>query len=259
MGGNDVPENGQGSSHHGGSTFDHDILAQQLTDLARTLHQRAHPDDVLRTVVHAAIQLIPGVEEGSISVVLGRKDASSRAPSGELPSLVDDIQTELGEGPCLEAAYLERTVRVPDMNTEQRWPRFARRAAELGVGSMLAFQLYVDDDNLGALNLYSRKVNAFSDESEHIGQLVAGHAAVAFAEAEETSNLQLAVSSRDRIGQAKGILMERYKITEQEAFLILARASQNTNIKLIRICDHLTETGEIPGVSEAATADEEAG
>ncbi|GAB3251358.1 GAF and ANTAR domain-containing protein [Arthrobacter pigmenti] len=256
---NGVPAAEQFSLHNGGMTMDHDMLAQQLTDLARALHEGAHPDDVLRTVVHAAIQLIPGVEEGSISVVLGRKDASSRAPSGELPSMVDDIQTELGEGPCLEAAYMERTVRVPDMKTEQRWPRFAERAAQLGVGSMLAFQLYVDNDNLGALNLYSRKVNAFSDESEHIGQLVAGHAAVAFADAEETSNLQLAVSSRDRIGQAKGILMERYKITEQEAFLILARASQNTNIKLIRICDHLTETGEIPGVPEAAIADEETG
>ncbi|HET7415064.1 MAG TPA: hypothetical protein VFI97_05140, partial [Arthrobacter sp.] len=98
MASNDVPEKGQGSSHNGGTTSDHDMLAQQLTDLARDLHERACPEDVLRTVVHAAIQLIPGVEEGSISVVLGRKDASSRAPSGELPSMVDDIQTELGEG-----------------------------------------------------------------------------------------------------------------------------------------------------------------
>lgn len=253
MANNGAPETGE-SSHNGGEATDHDVLARQLTDLARALHERANPDDVLRTVVHAAVQLIPGVEEGSISVVLGRKDASSRAPSGELPSRVDEVQTELGEGPCLTAAYEEHTVRVSDMGTERRWPRFAQRAAELGVGSMLAFQLYVDNDKLGALNLYSTKVDAFDDESEHIGRLVAGHAAIAFAEAEEINNLQLAVSSRDRIGQAKGILMERYKITEHQAFLILAQASQNTNIKLTRIAEDLTETGEMPALPKTGSA-----
>ncbi|WP_245580168.1 GAF and ANTAR domain-containing protein [Arthrobacter castelli] len=243
----DVPGSDSLSSHD--QKLERDELAWQLTDLARDLQRHSSPDEVLRSVVDAAIQLIPGVEEGSISVVLGRKNASSRAPSGALPSQVDDIQTELGEGPCLKAAYQERIVRVSNMTTEQRWPRFAQRAAELGVGSMLAFQLYVDNDNMGALNLYSSSVDAFGHESEEIGRLVAGHAAVAFAEAEETSNLQLAISSRDRIGQAKGILMERYKITEQQAFLMLARASQNTNIKLLRIAEQLADTGEIPGLS----------
>lgn len=255
MSGEEATSHERYSSHNGGTAANNEVLAKQLTELARTLHERRDPDDVLRTVVHAAIQLIPGVEEGSISVVLGRKNASSRAPSGDLPKLVDDLQTDLGEGPCLEAAYNEHTVRVPEMATEQRWPRFAKGAAEAGVGSMLAFQLYVENDNLGALNLYSRQTNAFGDESEEIGTLVADHAAVAFAEAEEITNLHLAVSSRDRIGQAKGILMERYKIAEQQAFLILARASQTTNIKLIQVAEHLTETGEIKGVDDVESSD----
>jgi GAF domain-containing protein len=198
-------------------------------------------------VVHAAIELIPGVEEASISVVFDRKTVQSRAPSGSLPSLIDQLQTRLGQGPCLEAAYEEHTVRVPDMRTESRWPVFVARAREAGVGSMLAFQLFVEQQNLGALNLYSRHPNAFTGESEYIGLMVATHAALAYAEANEVGHLTASLSTRDKIGQAKGILMERYKITDQQAFILLAGVSQNTNTKLTALAETLTSTGELPG------------
>lgn len=237
---------GQPSAHNAGNAAGNDALAWQLTELARTLHEEQDPDDVLRSVVHAAIELIPGVEEGSISVVFDRKTATSRAPSGQLPRIVDELQNDTGQGPCLEAAYEEKTVRVPDMSTEQRWPVFARKACEAGVGSMLAFQLYVDEKNLGALNLYSRQANVFTDESEHIGLMVAAHAATAYAEANQMEQLAESVSTRDRIGQAKGILMERYKITPDQAFYLLSKVSQTTNMKLNSVADQLAATGEIP-------------
>ncbi|WP_051441499.1 GAF domain-containing protein, partial [Arthrobacter sp. H14] len=162
-----IKESGRGEpSEHNGGNASPEELARKLSDLARTLHEEQDPDDVLRSVVHAAIELIPGVEEGSISVVFDRKNVGSRAPSGELPCMVDALQNETGQGPCLDAAYQHRTVRVPDMSCEQRWPVFAEKASAAGVGSMLAFQLYVDERNLGALNLYSRRPSAFTDESE---------------------------------------------------------------------------------------------
>jgi transcriptional regulator with GAF, ATPase, and Fis domain len=170
----------------------------------------------------------------------------SHAPSHELPLRVDALQSETGQGPCLDAVFEHRTVSVPDMANEDRWPRFAARAAELGAGSMLAFQLFVEGDNLGALNLYSRSTKAFDTESEEIGLLVAAHAAVAFAESRKMTQMHDALASRDLIGQAKGILMERYKITAAQAFILLGHSSSRTNTKLIRVAEHLTGTGELP-------------
>ena len=237
---------GMPSSHHGNNDRERD-LATELAELARSLQQKPDADAVLAGFVHAALDLIPGVDEGSVSVVLGRKNVGSRAPSGDLPERIDALQMETGEGPCLEAAYEHRTVRVPDMAHETRWPLFAKRATEAGAKGMLSIQLWVEGDNLGALNLYSYEPNAFTDESENIGLLVASHAAVAFAEAEKSRQLHAAVDSRDIIGQAKGILMERHKITGEQAFIVLSMASQRSNTKLRDVADHLITSGELPG------------
>lgn len=131
------------------------------------------------------------------------------------------------------------------MRTEQRWPEFAKRAVDLGVGSMLSIQLYVTGDNLGALNLYSEAAEAFDDESEHVGLLLASHAAIAMASAQQQEQLVQAITTRDLIGQAKGILMERHKITSEQAFTLLIRASQLANTKLRDVAEHLTTTGEL--------------
>lgn len=122
---------------------------------------------------------------------------------------------------------------------------FCARATQLGVRSMLAIQLYVEGDNLGALNLHSRHVDAFSDESEQVALMFAAHAAVAMADARQHDQMVTAVDSRDLIGQAKGILIERYKISSIEAFRLLVVASQNTNIKLYDIAEYLVRTGAL--------------
>ena len=236
---------GQRSSHNEGEAIGEDPLAVELADLAQDLYDRS-ADELLEAMVRAAVQMIPGVEDGSISIVIGRATMSSQAPTSDLPSKVDAIQMEEGEGPCLSAVYEETTVRIPDLNTEQRWPNFSRRAAEeTGVRAMLAFQLFVEGENLGALNLYSSRPDVFTDESEHIGLLVAAHAAVAFAEAREVTQLHEAIASRDLIGQAKGILMERYKVTATQAFYLLSEISSRTNTKLTAVAEHLVTSGEL--------------
>ncbi|ABK04548.1 putative GAF sensor protein [Arthrobacter sp. FB24] len=220
-------------------------LAGQLSDLARDLQQEQDTEVILKIIVHAALELIPHVSEASISLVTGRRTIESRAASGELPVKIDALQSEMGQGPCLEAAYDERVVRVPDLANDNRWPGFAQAAYNLGARSMLSIQLFVEGDKLGALNLYGQDVNVFDDESEQIALLVAAHAAIAFSDAKEIAQLTQALDTRDLIGQAKGILMERFKITPQQAFLVLTKASSESNMKLRDVAEHLASSGEI--------------
>ncbi|MFI7494849.1 GAF and ANTAR domain-containing protein [Kocuria sp. M4R2S49] len=222
-------------------------LAQRLSDLARTLQVEDDVQGTLEAMVHAALDLIPGVAEASISVARRRRGIESRAASGELPRTVDRLQEDTGEGPCMDAAYEERIVRVPDFRHEDRWPRFAPAALDAGATSMLAFQLYTDGDVLGALNVYGADFDAFTEESEEIGLLVAAHAAVALSAAQQVGHLHEALATRDLIGQAKGVLMERFKITPHEAFVILTTASSQTNTKLRDVAERLASTGVLTG------------
>jgi ANTAR domain-containing protein/GAF domain-containing protein len=221
-----------------------DDLATRLSELARDLQRQDDADHTMEMIVCAAVDVIPGVDEASISVVLGRRRVESHAATGDLPRVVDAIQREVGEGPCLDAVYDQHTVSVPDLGKEERWPKFCKRAFEAGAGSMLSFQLYVEGDNLGALNLYARQPGSFDEESTHVGLLFAAHAAVAYAGAQRQEQLRLGMSSRDLIGQAKGILMERHNLTGQRAFQLLVQASQDKNRRLHEIAEELVRSGE---------------
>lgn len=230
---------------HGVPPISADALAIRLGDIARELQREDDTDSMLAGIVHAALELVPHVAEASVSLITGRRTIDSRAASSDLPRRVDALQSETGQGPCLDASYEERVVSVPDLSKDQRWPQFSRAAVKLGARSMLSFQLFVDGDHLGALNLFGKDVEAFDAESERIGALVAAHAAVAVAGSQQVSQLTLALDTRDLIGQAKGILMERYKITAQQAFLLLSRASSELNIKLRDVAEKLTISGEM--------------
>ncbi|HEX3825491.1 MAG TPA: GAF and ANTAR domain-containing protein [Mycobacteriales bacterium] len=232
---------GKPSASDTGTAAGLDALATRLSEVARALQDESTPADTLAAVVQASIDLVPGADEGSISVVMGRRDVTSAAASSSLPERVDALQAETGQGPCLDAVYEQQTVRVPEMSIETRWPHFAQRAFEAGALGMLSFQLYVEGDNLGALNLYSRRANAFSDESEHVGLLLAAHAAIAYAGARTEEQLGRAIDHRDLIGQAKGILMERFDIDAQAAFAILVKFSQESDIKLFEMATRLTQ------------------
>ncbi|MDQ3901507.1 MAG: GAF and ANTAR domain-containing protein, partial [Actinomycetota bacterium] len=202
--------------------------------------------DTLRGIVAAAVDTVPGAQYAGLSEVQARREINTPASTDELVRVVDAVQYETGQGPCLDAIYLQQTVRVSDMGSDDRWPEFAKRAQQSGVGSMLSFQLYVVGDNLGALNLYNREPGAFDDDSEHVGLLFASHAAVAMAGAQRNEQLNQAMGTRDLIGQAKGILMERHKLTAEQAFMLLVRTSQVTNRKLRDIAEQLTTEGALP-------------
>jgi hypothetical protein len=226
-------------------------LAQALSGLARSLEAEDDTDRMLDDLVAAAVAVIPGVDEGSISVVRARRTVVSQSPTSELPKQVDAVQAEVGEGPCLDAVYEHPIVRVPDMRAETRWPKFAARAAEAGAGSMLSFRLWVEGDNLGALNLYGREPHAFGEESEAVGLLFVSHAAIAMAGAFKHDQLVEGLDARDLIGQAKGIVMERYNLDAVQAFALLVRTSQHTNTKLRDIAAELSSTGRLRSPSTA--------
>jgi hypothetical protein len=126
-----------------GFSQDSAALAAPLSDLARELQQEDDLHAVLSGIVYAPLDLVPGTAHASISHMTGRKQIDSEVASGELPRQVDALQSSTGQGPCLDAAYQERIVRVPDLSLEDRWPDFSRGAVELGARSMLSFQLFV--------------------------------------------------------------------------------------------------------------------
>lgn len=222
-----------------------DELAGAFAEFARSVQQQSDPDSTLVEIVRAAVDLIPGCDEGSISVVLGRKTVSSQAPSSELPVAVDALQQSTGQGPCLDAAYVHETVRVPDMSRETRWPLFGARALEAGAAGMLACQLYVEGDDLGALNLISRTADAFDEESEHVALMFAAHAAVAYATAQQREAAARTVATRQLIGRAEGIIMERHRVTAEQAFTMLVRVSQHRNVKLRDVAEQLVFSGRL--------------
>jgi hypothetical protein len=219
-------------------------VARRLSELSREMQADLTSEALLRHIVMAAASEVPGAQYAGITLVNGNK-LSTSAASAALVIQVDRVQYEVGEGPCLDAARRHATVRSDDLRSESRWPRFARQAADLGVLSMLSFQLFVQTDSLGALNLYSGDAEAFGPQSESDGLLLASHAALAMTAAHTQASLLAAMDSRDVIGQAKGILMERYKITGVEAFGLLAASSQAVNRRLRDVADHLVATGDL--------------
>ena len=221
-------------------------VAQTLSDLARSLENETSPEATLGAIVAAAVHTVPGVQCAGITAVQGRRKVTTPAATDELVREVDAAQYQTGQGPCLDAAYEHHTVRLSDMAREDRWPQFTARALAMGIRSMLSIQLYVVGNNLGALNLYSADTDAFGDESEEVGLLFAAHAAVAMVGARRQQDYGKAISMRDLIGQAKGILMERHRVTADQAFVLLARTSQRTNTKLTEVAHILTESGELP-------------
>lgn len=219
-------------------------VARQLSELAREMQADTTSEALQQRIVTAAVSEVPGARYAGITLVVG-KNVSTPAASDPLVDRIDQVQYAIGEGPCLDSAARHETVRSDDLRSETRWPRFARQTADLGVRSMLSFQLFTEAESFGALNLYAPSPGAFGPDSESTGILLASHAALAMAAARTEAGLTAAMDTRDLIGQAKGILIERYKVTGVQAFGLLVASSQSVNRKLRDVAGHLVDTGEL--------------
>jgi GAF domain-containing protein len=226
-----------------------DRAAQALERLG-TLTLREHSmQSVLETVIELAKQVLPGDPECSITLLVNGK-ASTAVSTGRLATDLDESQYDRGYGPCLHAAAVGEMVEISDTRTEQRWPDYARSAWERGSGSSLSVPLAIAEGIAGGLNTYAREPNAFDEEARSAARRFAPYAAVAVSNMHAyqsaramSGNLEVALESRAVIDQAKGILMERYKLTADQAFQALAAVSMRTNRKVRLVAEELVHTG----------------
>jgi GAF domain-containing protein len=215
--------------------------------LARRLHVRdADLQKTLDAIVTLAASTVPSAAHAGLMLV-HRGELLPQATTGLPPHDLDVLQRQTGVGPCLEAASDQTMVLIDETRTDQRWGEFNRHAYEKGVRSMVCAPLWIDDQTIGTLSLYGTEPGAFNRTEAALAQMFATHAAIALANARQASDMRAALRNRDTIGQAKGVLMERHRLNDTEAFNLLAEASQRLNRKLVEVARDLTETGELPG------------
>jgi ANTAR domain-containing protein/GAF domain-containing protein len=227
----------------------------ELSDLFDELGDHLGPEDdpqtVLLNLTELAVRRVPGVEYAGVTIGGEARRFVTVAATDELVLRTDEIQYDLGTGPCVDALIEAPTYNAGDLRTDPRWPEFGRRAVEsTGIVSMLSFRLYQEShrDVIAGLNMYSHRPNAFDVTSETIGLLLATHgAAVAVrAQAEQrVKNLEIALKTSREIGIAMGILMQASKITRDQAFDLLRIASQHTHRKLAEIAADVADTGRL--------------
>jgi GAF domain-containing protein len=226
--------------------------ARALEQLGSISLRHHSMESLLQTVADLAKSVMPGDPEASITIQDSRRRFTV-VSTGQLATDLDEVQYAEHHGPCLHAASTGELTEVPDTRTEGRWPDYARRAVEHGNLSSLSVPLPIDGGVSGALNIYARAANAFDDDTRDAASRFGPYAAVAIGNMLDyqsaqgaAQNLQLALESRAVIDQAKGILMERHKLTSDQAFQLLAGMSNRANSKLRDIADHLVRTGDLP-------------
>jgi GAF domain-containing protein len=227
--------------------------AEALERLGRLSLRELSMDSLLQTVADLTKAVMPGNPETSV-LLLVKDRPSTVVSTGSLATDLDERQYEEGHGPCLHAARTGEVTEIADTRADDRWPDYTPRAVEHGNLSSLSIPLAIDPDAqvTGALNIYARRPDAFDEASRSVATRFAPYATVAagnlyaYQSARDMAdNLQTALESRAVIDQAKGILIERYKLTPDAAFQLLARASMTANRKLRDIADDLVRTGEL--------------
>jgi hypothetical protein len=227
-------------------------VAQHLADIARVLLAPHTVIDTLNLIVSMSVASIDGCDEAGLCEFT--HGGGNSVPTSALVAELHELQTSLGEGPCLDVLGGLDSVYVDDLRDGVTWPRFAPLATQAGMRSALAYRLFTGSDTLGALLMYARLPGAFNATDRTQGLIFATHASMALSVAQNqasergrSTNLQTALLSREIIGQAQGILMERERITADQAFDLLRRSSQHLNIKLRDVAQQLVDTGAVPG------------
>jgi hypothetical protein len=232
------------------------LLSEQVAAIARLLLSPGTVTESLSRIVALAVEAIDSCDEAGLCGAA----ATGTLAYGTSPVLtrLSALQAELGEGPCVDALSGADTVYTEDLASgETRWPTFAPAAAAAGLRSALAYRLFLGEQTLGALQLFTRRPGGFRPIERAQGLLFAVHAGVALAIAHEhdegqdrSQNFATALASREMIGQAQGILMERERVTGAQAFELLRKASQHSNIRLRDVAQRLVDTGNLADGAE---------
>ncbi|MGX7726210.1 ANTAR domain-containing protein [Rhodococcus sp. 5G237] len=216
-----------------------EILIKALGDLRRPPNGRHDLGEALRAVTAAAAATIAGVECADI-VLIGKDTFESHGATSSLSRELGRIQRDAG-GPCIDAAGLTSVVYSSDLRSEMRWPQFTEEALRVGVGSVLSFQLHTRTDIAGSLNLFASKPQAFDGAAVALGTALAAQAAAELTAARAELHLRSALGTRDTIGQAKGLLMQRCGVDAARAFVMMRTLSQDLNVAVARIAERIVE------------------
>jgi GAF domain-containing protein len=215
-------------------------VASALTAAARLLHQPTKRDGTLAAVVSAGRDTIPGVDGAGITVVI-KDRLDTPVATDDLARGLAALQRTLGEGPCIDALDGQGLVVSADLDLEQRWPGYVAQARRSGLRSQLAIQLHDEERVLGVLNLYSTTSDLSHHETIRVAELFAVHAGIALMTAQHREQMSDALASRKVIGQAIGLVMERYQIDDQRAFEFLVRISQSSNVKIRDVAQEMVD------------------
>lgn len=219
---------------------------EYFADMALELHEQPSAE---RTIDRIAEYAKAGMrcDDAGILLVHSRRRIETAASTSERAERAHHLQTELDEGPCLDALldgdphYL-----ILDTKEDDRWPRWGPKVADLGIRSAVSIRLETRQRRYGSLNLYSSLPAAFGPDDVAVASIFGRHASIAVATSQETDGLQRAMDARKVIGIAMGILMERYSIDSDRAFDVLQRTSQQHNVKLREVAQQLADGRQLP-------------
>ena len=217
-------------------------LATALARASEVINESRTFAETLDAIVHATRASLP--EFPHVSISLKRRDGTFETAAGtdQLVWELDGVQYDMGEGPCVQAVEHEPVVVVRRLRHEQRWPSYVPAAVERGVRSQVAVRLFANKRHIAGLNLYSTEHDEVEQASADTAQLFATHAAIILGHAQQEDQLNEALASRKMIGQAIGIVMERYRVDSDRAFQYLLRASSSSNIKLRDVAEEIVTT-----------------
>jgi GAF domain-containing protein len=219
--------------------------------VAQVAREVRSADDLVQAgdrISAAAVDLLGGHAEAGISITHRRRRVENLGATAEVVRRGDELQAELGEGPCLDAAWEQEQVVAGDLAVDVRWPRWApKMVSSFGVRSMLCTRLFTNEKLLGALNVYSTASDAFGEEDQEVAKVLAVHAALAVAAAQQVEGLRFAIDRRTVIGKALGILMVTYHLHDERAFAVLQRVSSHENRKLFDVAQEVVLTRGLPG------------
>ncbi|ORB74347.1 GAF and ANTAR domain-containing protein [Mycobacterium scrofulaceum] len=220
------------------------VVVAQLAELVSSM-EREEMDTAagLNELIGNGVLHVVGSQYAGITMAERSRAVVNIAATHRYPVLLDEIQNRYAEGPCVEAAWRHHVMHVEDLTEDERWPRYRRHALEqTPIRSILSFELFVDRGGMAALNFYADTPHAFPDDSVELGAVYATHIALAWSMLRRQDQFRSALASRDMIGQAKGIVMERFGLDAVEAFELLTRLSQQSNTRLIDIAKSLIDS-----------------
>jgi len=220
-------------------------VAGVFARLAIELHEESGVEETVEAVLQFALQAVSCTHAGVALSHRGGK-LETVAVTDPVVEKSDQLQLECGEGPSLDVIGGRGTVLVPDTTDEPRYPDWSTKVALLGLGSVLAVRLATSGSTLGVLQLFNTEPYAFEPDDDAVAHILARHASVALANARQEASLWQAIDARKLVGQAQGILMERFDIGSDQAFAVLRRYSQDHNIKLRDVAQRLIDTRKLP-------------